>query len=139
VQLGAAQWWALVGSNYARLGRSQFADADMMPSFMLITILVGLVSAVIGGFVGTRYQRHHATWLKRRDSAAEAYEASISVNSAMNSSLAFARRATSALSAVASEEFQRVAHDADWQLSGYLEAMKTSVARLRDAELRARV
>lgn len=100
------------------------------------TFLVGIVSLVIGGFVSTRFQRFHATWLKRRDVAAEAYGAAVAVHSALTSSVAFARRVEA--EGNRSREWREVGESADWHLTSMLEASTSRINALREARLNIR-
>jgi len=104
---------------------------------MVTTIIVGLVSAAIGAFISTHVQRLHATWLKRRDSAAEAYTAALAVHSAVQSSLTLARRVdATAMSNL--QDLSLVAQAADFNLTSALEASQSRLAKLREARLNVR-
>jgi hypothetical protein len=100
------------------------------------TFLVGLVSAVIGAFITTRVQRFHATWLKRRDTAAEAYTATVRVHSVVTSSLILARRVDAEMRKTT--RCQEVAESADWNIRGQLDASRKRLEELRDARLNVR-
>lgn len=100
------------------------------------TFLVGLVSLVIGGFVSTRFQRFHATWLKRRDVAAEAYGAAVAVHSAVVSSVSLARRVEAA--GKESRRWREVAESAEGSLIALLDASMKRMNALREARLNTR-
>jgi hypothetical protein len=94
------------------------------------------MSAVISAFITTRVQRFHAAWLKRRDTAAEAYTATVRVHSVMMSSLLLARRVDAEMRRTTN--YREVAESADWNIKGQLDASRKRVEELRDARLNVR-
>lgn len=100
-------------------------------------ILLMLMSAVVGAVSAISVQRFQATWLKRRDTAAEAYAAAVAVHSAVLSSLALARR-IDAVARANPHEAKQIAHSSDWNVTGQLSASKARLDKLREAKLDTR-
>jgi hypothetical protein len=101
------------------------------------TFLVGLLSLVAGAVIKTAFDRHQATWLKRRDAAVEAYGAAVAVHSAVVSSLAFVRR-VDARARAETRDIQWIAETSDWHLCKNLDAERARLEKLREQRLNIR-
>ena len=103
------------------------------------TIIVSLVSLVAGTSIGTfariYERRHHATWLMRRTTAAEAYGAAVAVNSVIYSALVLARRVNAEARA---GDVREVAESSDGNLTKVYEASKARIEKQREAKLNTR-
>lgn len=97
-------------------------------------ILLMLVSAGVGAAITIGVQRVQATWLKRRDTAAEAYAAAVAVHSAVLSSLALARRIAAELRE-RPHDVQAIARSSDWNVTAQVDASKERLNQLREARL----
>lgn len=101
------------------------------------TLVVGLVSLLAGAGIKTWFDRFQATWLKRRDVAAEAYGAVVAMHSAVVSAVAFARRVDARIRADL-DQLRYHAETSDWHFDGFLEASSTRLAKLREARINMR-
>jgi hypothetical protein len=97
-------------------------------------VLLSLVSAAIGAALTVAVQRVQATWLKRRDTAAEAYSAAVAMHSSVVTSLAFVRRIDTRIRANLAD-LAEIADSSDWYLRGHLDGSKARIANLREARL----
>ena len=100
-------------------------------------LLLGLVSAAIGAAITIGVQRFQATWLKRRDTAAEAYGAAVAMHSAVLSALSLARRISAAIHA-RPHDLADIAQSSGWNLNGHIAASKARLDKLREARLNTR-
>ncbi len=101
------------------------------------TAFVGVLSLLVGALLKTAFDRSHAVWLKRRDTAAEAYSAAVAVHSAVVSSLTFARR-VEAKTRAQPHEVREIADSSSWNISSHLQATRSRLDKLREARLNTR-
>ena len=96
-------------------------------------VVAALIGALIGGFIGWGAQKVHATWLSRRDAAAEGYRAVVALDVAIRSSVDLARRVDKEIRETG--ELYEIAESAAWKLGLEHDTVKLCVAKLREANM----